>query len=1150
MDDSFDWSNYTTDSNTNSDGDSILRRVGADVKCNLENVAEPFHIKSIPVLNNGINFSSITRALEKLNSEVENYLNLYTEFIKFYSESQNKTFSMKKKIIFDKDASCYYPKPGSEGIVSYYTSYAKIENVEKIEFEGLEFTLPDDENFCRNLFNRKTFDAYNYNQSRTRAFLVKYDSPSMIKEKTIRIFEVDNQGFTRKVSDVEAYLCLPVIRCNFKNWPEILNDWLDKYLIPEDLGENFLKIYSFYPYFKKFIDIDDVHGNFSVQVGDIVKDFLENINNNEFVNKTIDAEEFSNLLQSYNSIKEYTDVKDGKLVLNTETDNFKAYSNRVNKSPVFGYEYASSDINQEPINRIRSAILKSDKYRAKLNEYDAAQLTNPEGGNWDLYEALADISREKRKPEDISYLPLNEAWTVRPPVCDIAKQAICGIDFGSSSTVIALRPPSGKKVSTHLLCVGSNKDDQADEYKNPTLIEFKKYANFFTAYSEREGRPFTCINDLPVSHLALNNLKQNLGQGNISYAIFNNLKLWCQNCRTVRYFRDNLGKGESIRIEQYENLKEGDFDPIEIYAYYLGLYVNNMQPGNGIVLKYVLSYPINFSSEIKEKIKKSFERGLKKSLPPSILRNEEVMKDFTVCLGASEPTSFAITALSRDSYSVFSDARKDKVAYAVFDFGGGTTDFDYGLAAKCNRREDGCNLWLKSLDSGGDPDLGGEHIVDLIGYEIYKNNIDDIRKSGKHIWIKHPAGAVYDYTMRNYVYQADQCKDVCYLNSYQLAAKFKDYWLNDFKSIGKARGNNEAPSSSGADNGVQATDKSNDGHPRDDLGKTDKQAVSSADSSNEAPSSGGADNEVQETNKSNDDHPRDDLDKTEEQAVRNAGSNNEAPSSSGASDDSATVELYYYEDLNSEAAAMNLGTHPIEFKNINMTALRNKVKERIKRGVDNFFGKLKNVFFNQDKGNFEQYYPIHIFLAGDSCKSPIVKELFDEKMEEFAQSVGVDHDKIFKLMPLPAPKDKEHSGDGKTSVAFGVLRTHESLLDVNIEPNDNEANNYFKYRLGYCDNDDFIDINYSNGWERYARSYPTGGIMLYYTANYREGLKSCDVSSVSLQVSEKFEGRRELWICSSGQKVLKFMLNEPGQDRDEVKNKIYEIDLSTGQYLT
>lgn len=76
-------------------------------------------------------------------------------------------------------------------------------------------------------------------------------------------------------------------------------------------------------------------------------------------------------------------------------------------------------------------------------------------------------------------------------------------------------------------------------------------------------------------------------------------------------------------------------DPIELYAYYIGLYINNMN--NGIYMDYVLSFPVTYERKIREAILKSFSRGIKKSLPESILNDTELMKKFNVQAGTSEP---------------------------------------------------------------------------------------------------------------------------------------------------------------------------------------------------------------------------------------------------------------------------------------------------------------------------------------------------------------------------------------------------------------------------------------------------------------------------------------------------------------------------------
>ena len=82
---------------------------------------------------------------------------------------------------------------------------------------------------------------------------------------------------------------------------------------------------------------------------------------------------------------------------------------------------------------------------------------------------------------------------------------------------------------------------------------------------------------------------------------------------------------------------------MELYAYYLGLYINNMR--NGIFMDYVMSFPVTYEKEVKKKIIRSFEKGLKKSLPDTIVRDEELMKKFRVQAGVSEPAAYAITAL-------------------------------------------------------------------------------------------------------------------------------------------------------------------------------------------------------------------------------------------------------------------------------------------------------------------------------------------------------------------------------------------------------------------------------------------------------------------------------------------------------------------------
>lgn len=186
---------------------------------------------------------------------------------------------------------------------------------------------------------------------------------------------------------------------------------------------------------------------------------------------------------------------------------------------------------------------------------------------------------------------------------------------------------------------------------------------------------------------------------------------------------------EDFSLESFANCT--GFNPIEIYAYYIGRCINNMQ--NGVFLKYFLSYPIKYEEHQAEKIRESFERGLKKSLPRHVFDDEKTAKTFKVELKASEPCAYAISALK--SYGFFKSDKLDKpVYYGVFDFGGGTTDFDFG---KWEKSASPKFLYkMTHFSSGGDKYLGGENLLELLAFEAYGQNFQELK--AKDIVIAKP----------------------------------------------------------------------------------------------------------------------------------------------------------------------------------------------------------------------------------------------------------------------------------------------------------------------------------------------------------------------------------------------------------------------------
>ena len=81
------------------------------------------------------------------------------------------------------------------------------------------------------------------------------------------------------------------------------------------------------------------------------------------------------------------------------------------------------------------------------------------------------------------------------------------------------------------------------------------------------------------------------------------------------------------------------------------------------------------------------------------------------------------------------------------------------------------------------------------------------------------------------------------------------------------------------------------------------------------------------------------------------------------------VTLFASGEADSDGKAISL--------EIDENALDDCLKCRIQEGVDNFFAKLKTSFTNKSAK-----LPIHIFLAGNSCKSPLLQEIMQDTLSQ------------------------------------------------------------------------------------------------------------------------------------------------------------------------
>lgn len=509
-------------------------------------------------------------------------------------------------------------------------------------------------------------------------------------------------------------------------------------------------------------------------------------------------------------------------------------------------------------------------------------------------------------------------------------------------------------------------------------------------------------------------------------------------------------RGFDIELKPYDELGADDFDPIELYAYNLGNYINNMY--TGVYLEYILSFPAEYRLEVRERVLKSFERGLRKSLPTSVLHDEECMRRFKVYQGANEPAAYASCALKEfgKTDETMRHTADRSIYFAVFDFGGGTTDFDYGIWRQPTANDKGrFNHVIEHLDAKSDLGLGGERLLEMIAYEVYKSNLAMMRN--KKIPFALPEGCEpFDGAELLLTESA-----AANLNRRLLSDKLRPIWEEH-------------------ENYQQQFEKG------------------------------------------------------------------------------LKVALF----TDSEQSNVEL--------NIDVEALRGKIRDRIRQGVINFFIGLRHAFCDENISTCD------ILLAGNSCKSTLLKGVFDEEIQKeqeryremIAQDTGLRKNvEVFRLhQPLSADandKNFERTPTGKTGVAFGLIDCRRGGNDVLIINREKTAQaqleSPFRYYLGYDDGMDCLhvaigqDIGY-NEWAYFGETVDDA-FEIYYTDEPRALNNDVSIFDVSnsfcmIKFKEGVEREGSIYIRKVDPQTIEYAVaTEEGLKRGEYLSEISRCEL-------
>lgn len=778
-----------------------------------------------------------------------------------------------KEVWFDRDVAGLFPRMEKKDLPQYQCREgSKARSFSKIERDGLEFVSITKEE-CVKTFRKDISNPYIETNGTLKYHSVNHpefimvtwqDGPYSCNNKPVDWWNIGTNSWIANTCgrgcDYTATL-VPIYRLRGKNaqpmtYIDSLFTWITMGLLPEGLSRKQEKLYQdfivSYPKIEEYI---------------------------QFTNEKI----------SFDSSRFKDDVLSGQF---TETVFGHNFDIRSTLEGVLSGKQKYTD----SVDALKQELLRCDEKRANIEPYEERQLTDVNRGHWELFEEKEEGASDEAEVQ----LPKDELLYARPPQLDVRLNGTCAIDFGTKSTIVVCRDGEAR-----MLRIGKGDYSKAptmQDFENPTAIELRDVNGFLTAYRNRIGRPFTEWNQATVSHQAADAIFREGVGSSVYNSVFNELKQWAKDENNWPILMDLQGNTQEIKpyletAAMDDGNHGGDFDPIELYAYYLGLYINNMH--HQIYLDYILSYPVNYKKDVREHIRASFERGLKKSLPPALQKDEEMMKRFRVYLGASEPAAYAISAL--EGFGLEPKEPGEQVAYGVFDFGGGTTDFDFGIEYVPEKRNR--NFVIEQFGFNGDVNLGGENILELLAYEVYKDNLPVMRK--KKIPFALPPGCDPFAGSETLVRITKDASS--HMNNRILAEKLRPIWEH-------------------------------------------------------------TDGEQELTG------------------------------------DAVNVKLFSSEK-DEESGSYSVGVAI----NIDAAKLETVIENRIRQGVVNFFQSLYSAF----KG--KKVYPIHIFLAGNSCRSPVVKKLFEEFIDKEEAEM--------------AKQAKEESGQDKDAKGTFVLHMPLSTED-------------------------------------------------------------------------------------------------------------------------
>ncbi len=305
-------------------------------------------------------------------------------------------------------------------------------------------------------------------------------------------------------------------------------------------------------------------------------------------------------------------------------------------------DYYSPPIKVERFDAGSGIELISDNFPqivADLDPIDSSMLTDPRFGFWQgsrfsgtkrmaiLKNGEVVGLRRRTGRSDKEVVPPEVVR--RDPHVDV-RDAWVAIDLGTSTTVVAI----GNGEQNELIRIGTREEPKVSrDYEVPSEIGFNNLDDTVKAWRDRVILPLTEWGDVLVGHAARKRLqvhgkeraqrfKSSVGELAMLPARFENREP-VPICGRSDLDDVMLLDPPAPPIIDEEGIDPNDpFDPLELFAYYIGLHVNDRR--RGIHLRYAIGMPTGWSDDRRHQVLAQMRRGILRSLPAGMVAYDDL----------------------------------------------------------------------------------------------------------------------------------------------------------------------------------------------------------------------------------------------------------------------------------------------------------------------------------------------------------------------------------------------------------------------------------------------------------------------------------------------------------------------------------------------